>query len=182
VDFVSLLRVASTRQVIAIVNGHSCHRVERVGPCSSPAHVASEKTLEAPLGLAFVTSHLPEARDGLREPQCELRLLLGLETIERSTHIVVLCLDSVQPLPIDSDMRLELPGDRQKPFRVLPGQPSGLTAGFQLLPSELTNRLEHPVALVRKAEEALLDERLQGVEVGFAHLLRGLERAAAGED
>ena len=32
------------------------------------------------------------------------------------------------------------------------------------------------------AEEALLDERLERVEVGLAHLLGRLERAAAGED
>ena len=35
---------------------------------------------------------------------------------------------------------------------------------------------------MRVAEEALLDERLEGVEVGRADLLCGLERAAAGED
>ena len=46
----------------------------------------------------------------------------------------------------------------------------------------LADGLEHPVALVGEAQEALLDERLQGVEVGFGHLLGGLERAAAGED
>ena len=50
------------------------------------------------------------------------------------------------------------------------------------LASELPDRLEHPVALVGKAQEALLDERLQGVEVGVRNLLRRLERAAAGED
>ncbi len=47
---------------------------------------------------------------------------------------------------------------------------------------KLSDRLEHPVALVRETEEALLDERLHGVEVGIRHLLRGRESAAAGED
>ena len=50
------------------------------------------------------------------------------------------------------------------------------------LPRVLADRLEHPVALVREAKQALLDERLQGVDVGITYLLCGLERAAAGED
>ena len=46
----------------------------------------------------------------------------------------------------------------------------------------LVDRLEHPVALAVEDDEALVDERLQRVEVGAAHLLGRLERAAAGED
>ena len=45
----------------------------------------------------------------------------------------------------------------------------------------LADCLEHPVALVGVSEEALLDERLEGVEVGVGDLFGGLERAAAGE-
>ncbi len=52
----------------------------------------------------------------------------------------------------------------------------------QLLPRELPNRLQHPVALLGKADEALLDERLQGVELGVADHFGCLERAAPGED
>lgn len=52
----------------------------------------------------------------------------------------------------------------------------------ELLPRVLPDRLQHPVALVREAEEALLDEGLQGVEVGVCDLFRCLKRAAAGED
>jgi hypothetical protein len=44
------------------------------------------------------------------------------------------------------------------------------------------DRLEHPVAAVGEAQEALLDERLQGVEVGVGDFLCRLERATAGED
>ncbi len=46
----------------------------------------------------------------------------------------------------------------------------------------LADRLEHPVALVRETEQALLDERLQRVEVGVRDILGGFEGAAAGED
>ena len=44
--------------------------------------------------------------------------------------------------------------------------------GLELLRGVLADRLEHPVAPVREAEQALLDERLQGVEVGVADLPR----------
>jgi len=53
---------------------------------------------------------------------------------------------------------------------------------LETLQRVLANRLEHPVALVGEAEQALLDVRLEGVERGAADLLRRLERAAARED
>ncbi len=46
----------------------------------------------------------------------------------------------------------------------------------------LADRLQHPVAAVGEAQEALLDQRLERVEVGVTDLLGGLERAAARED
>ena len=53
---------------------------------------------------------------------------------------------------------------------------------FQSLGRIFSNGLEHPVALIGEAQQALLHERLQSVDVRAAHLLCGLERAAAGED
>ena len=50
------------------------------------------------------------------------------------------------------------------------------------LPRVVPDRLQHPVATVPEAEEPLLDERLQGVEVGVGDLLGSFERASAGED
>jgi hypothetical protein len=47
---------------------------------------------------------------------------------------------------------------------------------------KLADRLQEGVALLVEAHEALLDERLQDVELGFGHLLRSVERPAAGED
>ena len=59
---------------------------------------------------------------------------------------------------------------------------SSASAGVEPLGGVLVHRLEHPVALAVEDDEALVDERLQRVEVGVAHLLGGVERAAAGED
>ena len=46
----------------------------------------------------------------------------------------------------------------------------------------LPDRLQHPVALVVEAKQALVHERLQPIEVGTCDLRGGLERTAAGED
>jgi hypothetical protein len=55
-------------------------------------------------------------------------------------------------------------------------------ACVELLSRELANRLEHRVTPVREAQEVLLDERLQRVEVGVDHRLSSLERTAARKD
>ena len=51
---------------------------------------------------------------------------------------------------------------------------------------EFADRLEHPVALLAEppgaaAQEALVKQRSESVEIGVAHRLRGLQRAAAAE-
>jgi hypothetical protein len=46
----------------------------------------------------------------------------------------------------------------------------------------LADRLQHPVALVREAQETLLDKRLERVDSGFGNLLRSVKRAATRED
>ena len=53
---------------------------------------------------------------------------------------------------------------------------------LESLERELADRLQHPETLLRVADEALFDERLQRVEVGVGHFLSRLERAAAGKD
>ena len=58
----------------------------------------------------------------------------------------------------------------------------GLARPLETFERVLPNRFQHPVARIRKAHEALLDERLQGVELRACDFLGGLQRAAAGED
>ena len=65
-------------------------------------------------------------------------------------------------------------------------QPVLLTCLRQPLRRELPDRLEHPVAvgshgIGAPTEEALVEEGRQGVELGVADLLRGLQRTAAAE-
>ena len=46
----------------------------------------------------------------------------------------------------------------------------------------LPDRLEHPIPLLGESDKALLDERLQGVDVRIGDFLSSSERAAACED
>ena len=58
---------------------------------------------------------------------------------------------------------------------------AGLLAVVKSLERELADRFEHPEAVAGVAKEALVDERLEEVEVGVADVFGGVERAAAGE-
>ena len=53
---------------------------------------------------------------------------------------------------------------------------------LELLGRKLADRLQQPVAPVGESKEALVDERLQRVEIGVADVFGGFQRAAAGED
>ena len=59
---------------------------------------------------------------------------------------------------------------------------SGLDLVLESLDREFADRLEHPEAVAGVAKEALVDERLQDVEVGVTDLFSRSEGAAAGED
>ena len=67
------------------------------------------------------------------------------------------------------------------------GTASASPESSQALERELANRLEHPVALLSEparaaAEEALVQERREGVEIGVADGLGCLQRASSAED
>ena len=57
----------------------------------------------------------------------------------------------------------------------------GLPGLVEPLPRVLADRGEHGVALLCEPNEALVDERMQAVEIRAGDLLRGFERAAARE-
>src|SRR5690349_17752900 len=80
---------------------------------------------------------------------------------------------------------------RQNVVAVPPAYRLGFTRGLEQLRRELADRLQHREAgfaggTAQPPDEALVDERPQRVEdveiVVAAHVLRGIERPAAGED
>ena len=98
-------------------------------------------------------------------------LLCRLEVIERGSDVVVLGLEPVQPFVVlVPQMRLRLFHEFQDMLSVAP-RISHLAARLEPLQGELTDRLVHPVPVVGAANEALLDERRERVEICARHLL-----------
>src|SRR5436190_5374921 len=79
-------------------------------------------------------------------------------------------------------MGLRLLGERNKPLGMAALQVVGLAPLVETLEPVVADRLEHPEALARMPDEALLDERFEHVEISSGHLLGCFERAAPGED
>jgi tetratricopeptide (TPR) repeat protein len=71
---------------------------------------------------------------------------------------------------------------RKKAVCVASTELLGVARLLEPLQRVLANRLQQPVPLVRVADEALVHQRLQRVQIGLRHLLGVAERAAAGED
>jgi hypothetical protein len=96
----------------------------------------------------------------------------------------VLSLEPVEPLGrVRARVRLGLLRQLEEVLGVAAAQLSGLARCVEPLVRILADRLQHPETLaVADADEALVDERLQHVQVGVAHGLGGLERTASGED
>ena len=65
---------------------------------------------------------------------------------------------------------------------VAPADVVGLPGGLEALEGELADRLVHPEAVIGAADETLLDERGEGVEVSVRNRFGGFERGASGED
>src|SRR6266542_198934 len=71
---------------------------------------------------------------------------------------------------------------REKPLRESSLQRVRVTGIFQPLCGVLADRLQHPEAAVRAADEVLVDERLKRVDVCLCNFRCPLEDAAARED
>jgi hypothetical protein len=79
-------------------------------------------------------------------------------------------------------MGLCLLGEREEVLGVAPPQFLGLARVLEPLGRVLADRLQHPEALLSVAEKALVDEILDGVQVGLGDILGVGDHAAAGED
>ena len=128
---------------------------------------------------------VPESPERRCEPHDTVDLAGVLEPAHGSAQVVVVALQWIEPLlaaPDPDQMRLRLLGEGQEVLGVAPPPCFGSGRLLEPLGCVLADRLEHPepVALA-DANEALVDERLERVEVCVADLLRRLERPAAGE-
>jgi hypothetical protein len=93
-------------------------------------------------------------------------------------------LEPVEPRSLRRARKLGL-GLESEPEVMLgmpPLQLLGIRRSSQRLGGELSDRLQHPVARVREADEALVYQRLERVDIRFCDVLGRLQRAAARED
>jgi hypothetical protein len=102
---------------------------------------------------------------------------------KRGAHVVVLRFDPVEPDRRAPGPQLGLRELREleEELAVLAPQFVSLSGVLESLERELADRLQHPEAAVPEPDEALVDERLEHVQIGAADGLRCFESAAAGE-
>ncbi len=155
----------------------------RAEPVRQPFRALQQRP-EAPHTLERAERH-PEAFERDRDSRRELDIVLE-RPIDRRAKVLLFGDRDVMPLSsVNLDRLVGHPEglrELEKEPGVPPPKQSFVARLAEPLRCKLSDRLEHPVALVRETEEALLDERLHGVEVGVRHLLRGRKSAAAGED
>src|SRR5205823_2369048 len=133
--------------------------------------VRREQALDPRLPLGKVAVEIPETVERTRQLHGELRLTAGLEPVERSAQVVVLRLQPAEPwFGITFQVRVRVLGKRKIVRGIKPRQLLRLARLLEPLERELADRLEHPEALLRVADEALLDQRLEDVEIGLQHV------------
>ncbi len=131
-----------------------------------------------------MSAKAPELEEPARERHRELPLAGSLEMIERSAQVVVIGLEPIEPRSRISteEARLGLVGEAQEVLRMSPAEATGLVRVVETLSRVLADRLEHREARLVVANEALIDERLERIDVRFGHRFGRLERASTVED
>ncbi len=104
--------------------------------------------------------------------------------LERRPQVRVLGIEAVVPLapPTRSQFGTRTLTKRDVPRRVSVAELHQILKLFKPVRGKLADRLEHPVTCAAPADEALVEERGDPVEVCTADLLGSLQRATAGED
>ena len=104
--------------------------------------------------------------------------------LQRRAEVVVVVVQSLDPnrllLPLELSPRCVRQAEEEATMSI----PTlvDLAGLLETLQRVFPDRLQHPIARIRKTYEALLDEPLQAVEMRACDLLGGLQRAPAGED
>jgi hypothetical protein len=104
--------------------------------------------------------------------------------VERSTHVVVLDLEQDDELVLlrAAESLVDVLGKRAEVVGVAAAQIIGFAPSLELVDRVLPDRLEHRDAVPKPPYEALVEQRLERVEVGGTDIFGCLERAAAGEN
>ena len=137
------------------------------------------------MALAVEAAPIPEHCECRRQAQQDVVLVEVPRSFERKSEVVVLGRDALVRDALVRSRIVAFPSGLGVSEAVVDVTQAELTCGAAFgepLDRVLANRLQHPEALVRVAHEALVDERLQRVEIGTGDVLGGIERAPAAED
>lgn len=157
---------------------------EGFGPRCRRSIVQAERGLQVPTAFGHVIPRAEELVHCSRQPLGTFAVRGRLEPVESSSQVVVVLLQSIGPVAgiRTQQARLGLFGERQEMVGVAVTQLLGLARLLEPFGRVFADCPQHPEALVGLAEEALVHERLERVEIGLANLLRGIESAALAED
>ena len=170
-------------RVIAHIEGHGPRAVQQLRLIEGGRPGCFERMHEVVQRLAKESAHEEEVPGGA--DQLDLQALVVVAgPADRPAEVLQLGVEASQPLRCGRSAQFAL-GARhqaQAPLCMSLEDPAGLQLFREALGGELADRLQHPEAVARVAQQALLDERLEDVEVGVADVFGGVERAPAGED
>src|SRR5918996_557669 len=153
---------------------------------------ARDNSRRSPTSRAMSTE-LPEAPDRGADPERGLRIPHRLRPVEGCSHVVVVLLETFEPLALRlaHQVRLGLLGQTSRGGGVPAADLVLLARGRQPLAGELVDRLEHPEPRfprggLAQTDQAVVDKGVQSVEhldveTGTGHPLCGLQRPAAPE-
>src|SRR5215212_9815289 len=118
-----------------------------------------------------MATDLPEVRQGLTEPEADLRLVLLDRELQRRAQVVVLGRQPIQPGPLlrTPQLRPRTLRHHQVMPRMSPSYAHPLTAFFEPFQRVLPDCLEHPevglaLRVFAASDQVLGDERLQAVQ------------------
>ena len=171
--------------VLVLLAGEVAGAVEHLGACLRRfVRGDVERSPQPAASLGDVAVHVPEQPQRPREPHRGVDLAVVEEPVEAPAEVVVLVLEALQPDSLLGALqeRLGPLGQREEPLRVPATDRVGVVRGREALAGQLADRLQHPEPPAGPPHEALVDQRLQPVDVGCDDLFGGVERAAARED
>ncbi len=133
--------------------------------------------------FAYVATDVPEDAQGDYQSKLEVGLAGIAGPRESCAQVVVVRLEQLEPSRRVCPLKLRLGPLRQgdEVLRVAAPELCRIREVVETLERVLANRLEHPEAAVPPTQQALLDERLQCVELRLADGLGRFERTAAGK-
>ena len=148
------------------------------GVTAERQHLGEQATAFGP-----VPARHPVRPDRSRQPKRSVGVRARQQMVERGAEVRVLGGEPVEPLASVPCVQLRAGAlaERHVPGGVTVPERARVRELVEPFDRELADRLEHPVAVVAAAQEALVDQRRDLVEIGAADLLGGLQRAPAGE-